>query len=156
MNKYYWTEFLKDDQLPSGKKVVVVGGGLIGVEVASKLVDNNNEVIIIEMLPEVANGMEMIEKVMTLKKLKEKGVKIYTSTLVKEVIDDSKIIAEGEDGTVEIDGIDHIVMATGMKPENGLYEKIKDKADVALIGDAKKVGKAQTAIYDAFETAMNV
>ncbi len=156
LNKYYWTEFLKDDQLPSGKKVVVVGGGLIGVEVASKLVDNNNEVIIIEMLPEVANGMEMIEKVMTLKKLKEKGVKIYTSTLVKEVVNDSKIIAEGEDGTVEIDGIDHIVMATGMKSENGLYEKIKDKADVALIGDAKKVGKAQTAIYDAFEAVMSV
>jgi 2,4-dienoyl-CoA reductase (NADPH2) len=156
LNKYYWTEFLNDEQLPSNKKVVIVGGGLIGVEVASKLVNNNNEVIIIEMLPEVANGMEMIEKVLTLKKLKEKGVKIYTSTIVKEVVNDRKIIAEGENGDVEIDGIDYIVMATGMKPETGLYENIKDKIDVAVIGDAKKVGKAQTAIYDAFELAMNI
>lgn len=67
LKNYYWAEFLKDENLPENQKVVVIGGGLIGVEIASKLVDHDNEVIIIEMLGEIARGMEMIEKALTLK-----------------------------------------------------------------------------------------
>ncbi len=155
LKEYYWTEFLNDDQMPEGKKVVIVGGGLIGVEVAAKLLQKNNKVVIVEMLPDIANGMEMIERVMTLKMLKEKGVEIHTSSLVKE-IDGDKVFVKGEDGDFVIDNVDHIVMATGMRPENSIYENIKDKVDAVLIGDAKKVGKAQSAIADAFETVMNL
>jgi 2,4-dienoyl-CoA reductase-like NADH-dependent reductase (Old Yellow Enzyme family)/thioredoxin reductase len=155
LKEYYWTEFLNDDQLPENKKVVIVGGGLIGVEVAAKLLQKNNKVVIVEMLPDIANGMEMIERVMTLKLLKDKGVEIYTSSMVKEV-DGDKIKVKGENGDFVIEGVDHIVMATGMKPENALYESIKDKVDAVIVGDAKKVGKAQSAIADAFETVSKI
>ncbi len=155
LKEYYWTEFLNDDQMPEGKKVLIVGGGLIGVEVAAKLLQKNNRVVIVEMLPDIANGMEMIERVMTLKMFKEKGVEVHTSSLVQE-IDGRKVLVKGEDGNFVIEGVDHIVMATGMRPENAIYEEIKDKADAELIGDAKKVGKAQSAIADAFEVVANL
>jgi len=40
-----------------------------------------------------------------------------------------------------------------MKSYHPLVEELKDKIPVYLIGDAKKVGKAQEAIRDAFITA---
>jgi 2,4-dienoyl-CoA reductase-like NADH-dependent reductase (Old Yellow Enzyme family) len=96
LTKFYWTEFLEDEQLPKNKTILVVGGGLIGLEVASKLVEGNNKVIIVEMLNEIARGMEMIEKVMTIKKLQSKNVEIFTNNKVVEIVD-SKVIIESKE-----------------------------------------------------------
>ncbi len=153
LRKYYWTEFLHDDQLPHDKKVVVIGGGLIGLEVASKLVDNNNEVIVIEMLDEMARGMEMIEKAMTLKKMKEKGAVMLVNHKVVEV-DGDKVVVESSEGQKLFDNVDHIVMATGMKSYVP-FEK-DGKTPVYVIGDAHKVGKAQEAIREAYELAVSL
>ncbi len=151
LEKFYWTEFLQEENLPEGKKILVIGGGLIGIEMASKLVEKNNQVIIVEMLPEIANGMEMIERTLTLKKLREKQVTIYTNTRVKEVQGD-RVILTGEHAG-ELNGIDEIVVATGMQSYNPLEEKLKGKLPVWVVGDARSVGKAQDAIRSAYEVA---
>jgi len=153
LKEYYWTEFLEDDQLPMGKKVVVIGGGLIGLEVASKLVDGNNQVVIVEMLDEIARGMEMIEKAMTVKKLKTKNAEIFVNHKVMEVHNDLVFI-EGENGMKTIEGVDKIVVATGMKSYVP-FDKIST-TPVYFVGDAKQVGKAQEAIHDAYELAVNL
>ena len=154
LKKYYWTEFLEDEYLPSGKKVLVIGGGLIGMEVASKLVANNNEVVIVEMLEEIARGMEMIEKAMTLKELKAKGTEIITSHTVTEV-DGGKVRITGEEGDRVLAGIDHIVVATGMRSYHP-FEKEEGLPPLYFIGDAQKVGKAQDAIREAYELALKL
>ena len=61
-------------------------------------------------------------------------------------------ILDGKERGV-IEGVDHIIIATGMKSYNPLEEKLKDKIPVYVVGDAKKVGKAKDAIEDAFEIA---
>ncbi len=154
LKKYFWTEFLFDENMPENKKVVIIGGGLIGIEVASKLVEKNNRVIIVEMLEEVARGMEMIEKMMTLKKLKEKGVQIFTETRVTAVEGD-RVVLEGKENKT-LKGIDHIVLATGMKSYNPLYEEIQDKIRTYVIGDAKAVGKADDAIRDGYSVGLTL
>ncbi len=153
LKEYYWTEFLDDNQLPQNQKVAVIGGGLIGLEVASKLVDGGNEVIIIEMLDEIARGMEMIEKAMTLKKLKEKAAKILLNSKLSEV-NGNTLTIESQDGKQEIQGIDKIVIATGMK--SYMPFELNTETPVYIIGDAKKVGKATEAIRDAYELALNL
>ena len=153
LNEYYWTEFLNDNQLPENQKVLVVGGGLIGLEVASKLVDANNNVVIVEMLDEIARGMEMIEKAMTVKKLKAKKAEILINHKVSE-IDNKKVFIENNGNQKIIDNIDKIVIATGMK--SYIPFNISEKTTVHFIGDAKKTGKAQDAIYQAYELAINL
>jgi len=148
LTKYTWTEFLNEENLPSDKHIAIVGGGLIGLEVASKLIDNNNSITIIEMLDDIANGMEMIEKVMTVKKLKAKKAKILTNhKLVK--VEGSKLIVESEGKLSEITNVDDIVITTGMKPYIP-FDKFST-SKIYRIGDANKVGKAQQAIYDAYK-----
>jgi 2,4-dienoyl-CoA reductase-like NADH-dependent reductase (Old Yellow Enzyme family)/thioredoxin reductase len=153
LKEFYWTEFLEDEHLPKDQKVLVIGGGLIGMEVASKLVEGGNQVVIVEMLDEIARGMEMIEKAMTVKKLKAKNTEIFLNHKVVE-IDGDKVIIEGEEGSKTIDGIDKIVVATGMKSFVP-FEKV-GSVPVYLTGDAQKVGKAQDAIRDAYELAISL
>jgi len=119
-------------------------------ELRSKLVDRNNRITIVEMLAEIADGMEMIEKALTVKKLKDKHAVIYTKHKVIEVQDD-KIIIENENGIKKIEKIEKIVVTIGMKTY-APFENYKN-IPVYKIGDAKKAGKAQEAIYDAYELA---
>ncbi len=153
LKQFYWTEFLHDDQLPENKKVLVIGGGLIGLEVASKLIDNNNEVIVVEMLEEMARGMEMIEKAMTLKKLKEKKAVLLVNHRVVE-IDGEKVIVQGNEDEKVFEKVDRIVVATGMKPY--IPFTVDKEIPVYTIGDAYKVGKAQDAIRQAYEVALEL
>ncbi len=154
LTEYYWTEFLEDAHLPDHKKVLVIGGGLIGMEVASKLVDKDNQVVIVEMLEEIARGMEMIEKAMTIKKLQAKGAQIITKHTVTEV-NGSQIKIKGEDGEKTIEAVDKIVVATGMRSYHPI-EKDDHMPPFYFIGDAAKVGKAQEAIREAYELAMKL
>ena len=153
LKEFYWTEFLEDEHLPKDQKVLVIGGGLIGMEVASKLVDAGNKVVIVEMLDEIARGMEMIEKAMTVKKLKAKNTEIFLNHKVVEV-DGDQVIIESDAGTETVNGIDKIVVATGMKSFVP-FDKV-GSVPVYLTGDAQKVGKAQDAIRDAYELAISL
>jgi len=156
LDKYFWTEFLEDDNLPENKKILIIGGGLIGIELASKLTDADNEVIIAEMLDDIARGMEMIERKMTLAKLNKNGVKIYKNHKVTEVKDKGKtVIIEGEHKT-ELTGIDYIVVTAGMRSVNKLAEESEGKIKTHIIGDALKPAKAQDAILTAYRTVQNI
>lgn len=150
LKEYYWTEFLHDDQLPQKEQVLIIGGGLIGMELASKLVERDNRVTVVEMLDEVARGMESIEKALTLKKLKNKGVTIYTNTRVTGISENKMIHLSGvQDFT--LGPVDKIVVATGMTSYHPLAEELEGKIKIHIVGDALQPGKAQTAIRSAYQ-----
>ena len=154
LKNYYWAEVLENHNLPENKKVLVVGGGLIGTEVAFKLLSKGNKVFIVEMLGEIARGMELIEQKLTLKALQNENVNIFLNTKVQKINDD-KVYIEGPDYKQTIEGIDVIVLATGMKSYNPFEIVQSDKA-IHIIGDALTPGKAQDAIHGAYETAKNI
>jgi len=148
LKDYYWTEFLNDEQLPEQEQVLIIGGGLIGLEIASKLVGQHNQVIIVDLLPELAPDMELIERTLTLKKLRSQGVRFFLETQVLHVADDQVQLA-GKHNT-QLTGIDKIVLTTGMQSETTLYNELKDQLPCHLIGDAQQVSKAQDAIRSAY------
>ncbi len=155
LKTYYWADFLEENNLPEDQTILVVGGGLIGIEMASKLVDLNNKVIIVEMLDEIARGMEMLEKKLTLQKLNQKNIPIHLNTKVVE-INGPRVTIEKKGKTSTLEGIDKIVMATGMKPVDELKAKLAGKVPLYLVGDAAKPGKAQEAIAGAYYLALTI
>ncbi|MEN8186744.1 MAG: NAD(P)/FAD-dependent oxidoreductase [Bacteroidota bacterium] len=155
LKEYYWAEVLEDQNLPENKNTLVIGGGLIGTEIASKLLSKGNNVIIVEMLDEIARGMEMIEQKLTLKALKENDVSVYLNTRVTKV-SGKKVFIKTPKSEQVIENIDIIVLATGMKSYNPLEKKLKGDIPLYVIGDANKIGKAQDSIKDAYETMKKV
>jgi len=118
------------------------------------LVDKHNKVIVVDLLPELAKDMEMIERALTFKKLNQHEVQFFLETRV-ERIDANRVYLSGKHTEI-LSGINKIVIATGMKSETRLYEELKDKIPCSLIGDAKRVGKAQDAIRNAYEFAQSI
>jgi len=74
---------------PQNERVVVGGGGLVGSETALYLAENHNDVTIIEMLPDIAMGMEPISKKYLLRELEDHHVTIFRSSRIKELTENS-------------------------------------------------------------------
>ncbi len=155
LKDFYWAEILLEEKLPKNKNVLIIGGGLIGVDIATALIPLNNRVAIVKRTTDFGEDMEMISKLLSLKMMKEKGTVFSEHTHIKRV-DGKTVYAEKEGKEIQFNDIDIIVVSTGMKSYNPLENELKNKMPVHIIGDSKKVGNAQDAIHDAYETAKKI
>ncbi len=140
--------------LPQGE-VLIIGGGMVGCEVAEYLAsigDNpiigQTSVTIIEMLDNIGLDMVPEVRVLAMHKLRENGVRILTSTKVKQFLDDGVVVERnGEEESIR--GAKRIVLAMGAKPLDNLSEELsKVIKEVHVIGDAKEACRALEAIAD--------
>lgn len=107
------------------KKVVVVGGGFIGVELADELNKMGKDVTIVEILPNIlglafdADLASEIEKIII-----QRGVKIRTGVGVKQLSGSGKVegVLLQNDEVLEADAV---ILAMGYRPNTGVLEKSK-------------------------------
>jgi len=145
-----------DGKVQAGKNVLIIGGGLVGAETADFLGEHGHNVTIMDMLPEIAQNMVPSVKIFLLKRLNQYGVKIITSSTVKEFLSDG-IIYEKDGEAKKLQGFDSIVIALGSKANNPLEECIKEKIDeVYVIGDAKKVRLVIDAVEEGARVALKL
>ena len=74
-----------------------------------------------------------------------KGVYIYTQHLVKEIKGTEVVLEDAEHKIKSLDGIDEVVVATGMKSNQSLKNI---SLPYYFIGDAAKVGNVQSAVFE--------
>lgn len=145
-----------DGKARVGNKVIIIGGGMVGCEVADFLSTQGKEVTVVEILDEACWGMEGISKAVLLKKLNENQVKIVTGTVVKEITAEGIVTLKGPFGIPpeeKLEG-DTIVMATGVSGTEKNFEHLKDKAaEFYVIGDSLEPGTALDAIHQGFHVA---
>ncbi len=135
-----------------GRNIGVVGGGLVGCEVASFLLKNYAcEVTIFEMLPEVAQDMMVINRIALLKNFAgQRNLHIITSAKVV-AIGDHDIVFEKEGEKTSQAGIDTVVLAIGYRSRIALKNALERRfARVEIIGDCKSPRKALEAIEEGF------
>jgi 2,4-dienoyl-CoA reductase-like NADH-dependent reductase (Old Yellow Enzyme family)/thioredoxin reductase len=139
-----------------GRKILVVGGGGIGAEVADTLSDNGKEVTLVEMLEGIALDLVAHLQYFLNKRLKEKGVQILTSTKAIRFEKDG-LWVENPQGTKKLGGFDSVVLALGSIPDNGLAELLKGKvSEVYVIGDASKPREVMEAVLEAEEVSLKI
>lgn len=106
-------DILDDKTLP--EKLVIIGGGVIGLEFASFFQTLGVKITVVEMMPSLlANIDEEIPKRLT-PLLKKSGIEILTKTMVKEIrpVENGLVtIVENAKGIQEIQS-DRILLATG-------------------------------------------
>ncbi len=141
-------EVLNDHPDISGKQIVVGGGGLVGCETALHLRKHGNEVTIVEMLPEIAVGMEPISRDYLLRELQEQGVKYMTHAPVREI--QKGAVRVGNNGKSKSIPMDLFISAFGGHPDTNLYLELKKQYETYQIGDAGKVGKIIDAVQAGF------
>ena len=141
------------ERVRCGPKVVVLGGNMVGCEVADWLGFHRKDVTIIEMMEEVALDVDGFHKPFLMDRLAQWGVKIITHARVKKITDNGVVVdRDGQEET--IGGADSIVLALGTKSVNKLAEQLKGKvSEVHVIGDAKEPRKAMDAIHEGAKVA---
>ncbi|MGI9951681.1 FAD-dependent oxidoreductase [Moorellaceae bacterium AZ2] len=138
-----------------GKRVTVIGGGLVGCEVAEYLAQKGHEVTILEMLPQVAAGIGPLVAPLLLGRLKELGVKTIMEAEAT-AIRDGRVIYK-RDGREEALEADTVVVAVGSQPEDALAREMEGSGiDYFVIGDALKPRRITQAIYEAVRIAHQI
>ncbi len=110
------TEALNFESPP--KKLVVIGGGVIGLEMGSVWLRLGSDVTVIEALPEILYSMDKDIRKQTAKILQKQGFKLETGTKVTKVDASGsqvKIHAEKDGAAVEFIA-DKVLVAVGRRP----------------------------------------
>ena len=111
-------------QLDGGKKIVIIGGGFIGVEMSDELTKRGNDVTIVEILPHILTlSFDKEFAVEAEKILTERGVKIKNGVGAKEILGDGKRVTGVLLNTGEILEADHVILSMGYHPNSSLAEK---------------------------------
>lgn len=105
------------------KKVILVGGGAIGLELGSELANRGLDVTIAEMMPQLfprSFDQEMSDKFQ--EHLQEKNIKICTGSAVESINGETKVESVTIDG--EDQPADMVILSTGVRPQTELAESI--------------------------------
>lgn len=139
-----------------GKSVVILGGGLVGCETAEFLVEKGKNVTIVSESPKLAKEMVPLLRAVLLSRLKDKGVKIFTSAIIKEVIDNGVCIIN-KGGDKQTITAETLLIAKGYKPNKDLYDMLKSKvSEIYLIGDSKEPRNILAAVSEGFNIGLTI
>jgi len=132
--------------------VVVIGGGLIGVETAEYLADQGKKVTVIEMLKSVATDVGPSIRWGLLSRLRKK-VGILTLNTVIEVREGAVVVRDQEGNEKEISA-DTVVLAAGLKSQKDWADLFKESGvELYVIGSCNEPGQIIEAVADAFAVA---
>lgn len=123
----------------NGKKVCVVGGGAVGLDVVEFFAKRGADVSIIEMLPVVGKDLDTVTKVGTYDMMEKHNVNIMTSTALQEVCSDHFIVKANDE--LQTLNFDYGFVCLGMRAFSPVLETIKEafkEEDVEIlnIGDS--------------------
>ena len=128
---------------------------MVGCETADYLAQQGKDVTIVEMLRRTAQDVSPSARYFLRRRLKERDVKILTSTSVKAITDVGVVISsEGEEQTLE--PVDTVVLATGAKAVNDLAAVKELVPEAYVVGDAASPGKILQAVQQAVEVARSL
>ena len=139
-----------------GARVLIIGGGLVGLETADYLSSQGRIVQVLEMKKRFGIDMGSVAAVSLLRRLESMGVELIKLFEVKEIFG-SGVKGVHRGIPEKIEDIDNIVLAVGAVSQNALVEEMKDYTpEVYMIGDATRPRNALTAIHEGYRLAGSI
>ena len=142
-----------------GKKVLIVGGGMVGAEAAEHLAERGHDCDIIEMKPVVGEDIMPEPRKYIMASLEHHKVGQFTNARVGEFFTDGVAYTSTLDGsTHELRGYDSIVLAMGYRSNNTLSAELEKLVpQVIVIGEARQApGNSMLATGDALNAALAI
>ena len=143
--------------MPEGERVVICGGGLSACDTAIEYgAKGGRKFTIVEMLPQLASDVMVVNKISIDRLLNEYGVEQLTSTKVIGITDEGvEVEHEGEKRVIPADVI---VAAFGRGRSLELADAVQNEypTKTVIIGDCMKPAKAGSAIREGFYAAMSL
>lgn len=139
-----------------GQRVVIVGGGLVGCELALQLSWLGRQVTVVDRKPEVCRDASFLYREGLLMELEKAGVTVRSGTACSSVEKDGVCIQLPEGGT-ELLPADTAVAATGAEALDSEAEQFRELAfDFWKIGDCFQVRKIFNARREGYNAGAHI
>ncbi len=135
------------------KNVLVVGGGLIGMETADFLSEKGSQVTLVEILERSPVRKITSHGFMVHQRLQDKNCRLIFSTALTD-IGDGKVEIETKGEKSTLSPVDQVVFAVGLKPRDelkGILEALK--IPFAVVGDARQPRRIFEAVEEGARAA---
>lgn len=143
---------LLEGKRSAGRKVLVVGGGMVGCEIADFLGELQHEVTLVEYRDTMGADMIGEHRKYLMESFAEYGVEQINNAKVCAFYPDG-VAYESPDGVrCELRGFDSVVLAMGYVGYDPLSDELAEAGcDVRVVGDARKARRAIDATREAYE-----
>ena len=138
-----------------GKKVVVVGGGAVGLDVVEFFADRNADISIVEMMDQIGRDLDPVSKNDTKTMMKKHNVHQLTKTALLEV-KDSSFLVRGDGEPYELP-FEYGFVCLGMRAQRQLYQNLTEEfssedVEIMNIGDSQRARR----IIDGTQEGRNI
>ena len=143
--------FLSRLWLPLADDIVIVGGGLVGLELAEYLVERGRRITVLEPSPHLGAELSIVRRGRVLHQLREHGVTLLNGACVSGITEDAVVYEQ--DGDTRHLPTRQVIIAMGAEPNPEMAESLRRSVPthipVHTIGDCHEVGYIEGAIHSA-------
>lgn len=138
--------------MPIGRDVVVVGGGLVGLELAEFFAERGRTVTVLESGAHLGLAMAMPRRWTAVRATAAHGVQLHRNAVVESI--DPKYVTYRVGDERHTVSADDVVIASDVHADSSLAESLSQAGfDVRTIGDAAAIGYIEGAIHSAWALA---
>lgn len=146
-----------DIVLDGNERIVVVGGGVIGSEVALDLANRGHDVSVIELTDSFANGLSMFNRLSILRMMQTHPNLTMLANTACKGIENNELICENTSGDRITLPFDVVLVAVGMRAESTLSREIIEKFPEAYVIDGLETqGRIADAVHRGFFTGLRI
>ncbi|MEN9717416.1 MAG: hypothetical protein RIQ99_294, partial [Pseudomonadota bacterium] len=139
--------------MPLGQHVVIVGGELVGIELAEFLQERGRTVTVIEPAPRLGKGLLLVRRMRILSELREHGVALHGGASQIAIGADTVQFTDAA-GTAQAIAADHVIVAMGASGDTRLADELRRAGYVVeTVGDCTGVSYIEGAIRGGAEAA---
>jgi 2,4-dienoyl-CoA reductase (NADPH2) len=139
--------------MPLGKRIVIIGGELVGLELAEFLAQRGREVTVIDDAARFGAGLYIVRRWRVLAQLRELGVAMLTRAS-RIAIGENCVTYVNLNAQARTLGADHVIVAKGAQGNLDLAESLRGAGlHVLTAGDCQGVGYIEGAIGSAARAA---
>ena len=137
-----------------GKNVVVVGGGVTGLETAETYAPDYN-VTVVEMLDKVGGNLYPSVTMHLVSEIKKTGGDVLTGKALTEVTDNAVVVKDTKTEEITEIPADTVILAMGVRPVRPELEGFREAFgdSLILVGDADRTGQIYDALHTAYDRA---
>jgi 2,4-dienoyl-CoA reductase-like NADH-dependent reductase (Old Yellow Enzyme family)/NADPH-dependent 2,4-dienoyl-CoA reductase/sulfur reductase-like enzyme len=134
--------------MPISKNIIIIGGDLVGLELAEFLIERGRKVTVLEPSATLGPNLSIVRRSRVVHLLKENGATLLTNATINEISKEGVLYEHGEEA--HLAEADQVIIAMGANPNLELTNALKEKnIAVTPIGDCTSVGYIHGAIADA-------
>jgi 2,4-dienoyl-CoA reductase (NADPH2) len=149
-------EVLESDLRVSGKKIIIIEGGKVGLIVAEHLASQGNQTIIVTPQRRVDTDVSATFRWRHAAWVKEFDIKVMTQSVVTSV-EDQSVSVRDDAGLTHVLLADMVIVAGPRRSEQGLYTELEYMTDeIYMIGDCIAPRSMTSAIHEGYRLGVRL